>query len=143
VGDRVVITRNIYELPTPVFNGEQGEVLAVGGAGQDMRVRVDDREVMLYGVQCLMTRLAWAITVHRSQGSEYPHVLVAYHHTAHRWLLDPRVLYTALTRASRRFVLVGTERAVSASLARAGAAERETLLPVLLARAAGHSVTHL
>lgn len=137
VGDRVVITRNIYDLPTPVFNGEQGVVLDVGEGGRDMRVRVDDREVLLRDVQCLMTRLAWAITVHRSQGSEYPYVLLAYHHLAHEWLLDPRVLYTAMTRAAKRFVLVGTEAAVATSLLRTGAADRETLLPALLARAAG------
>ncbi|WP_284349732.1 AAA family ATPase [Roseisolibacter agri] len=142
VGDRIVITRNIYELPTPVFNGEQGEVLAVDGGGRDMLVRVDDREVVLRGVQCLMTRLAWAITVHRSQGSEYPYVLMAYHHLAHRRLLDPRVLYTALTRAQNRFVLVGTEEAVSASLAQTGAADRQTMLPELLARAAGRPAPH-
>lgn len=143
VGDRIVITRNIYELPTPVFNGEQGEVLAVGGGSQDMRVRVEEHEVVLHGVQCLMTRLAWAITVHRSQGSEYPYVLMAYHHEAHRWLLEPRVLYTAMTRAAHRFVLVGTKTAVTAALARKGATDRETLLPVLLTRAAGQPVPDL
>jgi exodeoxyribonuclease V alpha subunit len=123
VGDRLVMTRNMYHLPSPVYNGEQGQVLAVERGGA-MRVRIENREVILSGVHCLMANLSWAMTVHRTQGSEYPAVVLAYDDRAHRPMLDRRVLYTAITRAKQHLTLVGTD----AALMHAGRGERFTTL---------------
>lgn len=118
VGDRVVMTRNLYDLPEPLYNGETGFVTEVARGAKQITLQVDGREIILRGVQCFMLRLAWAITVHRAQGSEYPFALLAYHHRAHGFMLDPGVLYTAITRAKQRFVLVGTREAVRLTQAR-------------------------
>src|SRR5690606_13397352 len=74
-------------------------------------VRFDDREIALRGIQLAKLRLAWAITVHRSQGSEFPYALLLYH-TAHSVMLDPSLLYTGITRAQDLFVLIGNHRAI-------------------------------
>jgi exodeoxyribonuclease V alpha subunit len=69
-------------------------------------------------MQRQMLRLAWAITVHRSQGSEYPHALLCFHHKSHAPMLDAAVLYTAITRARQSFHLVGTREAVRTAQSR-------------------------
>jgi exodeoxyribonuclease V alpha subunit len=127
VGDRVVVTRNIYELATPVFNGEQGVVVEADRRGV-LLVDLGDRVVTLTGVHCLMVRLAWAMTVHRSQGSEYPAVVMAYDHRAHRPMLDRRVLYTGITRARDHLTLVSTDAAIAGSYAGSSATDRHTTL---------------
>jgi exodeoxyribonuclease V alpha subunit len=133
VGDRVVATRNMYELAQPLYNGEQGVISAVDRRGHSLSIRVDDtRTVMLRGVQCLMVRLAWAITVHRSQGSEYPHAVLLYDHRAHARMLDVGVLYTAITRAQNRFTLIGTRAAVEQTRQSAARHRRYTGLTTYL-----------
>lgn len=111
VGDRVVQTKNDYGVPGGLFNGEQGEVVAVDNKREKIVVRFDDREIALRGIQLTKLRLAWAITVHRSQGSEFPYALLLYH-TAHSIMLDPSLLYTGITRAQDLFVLIGNYRAI-------------------------------
>lgn len=127
VGDRVVVTRNIYDLAAPVYNGEQGTVLEADRRGI-VRIRVNEREVVLTGVHCLMLRLAWAMTVHRAQGSEYPAVVLAYDDRAHHVMLDPRLLYTAITRAREHLTLVGTREAVRQTQERRASRARHTTL---------------
>lgn len=113
VGDRIIQTRNLYELAVPLYNGDTGTVTAADARAGTMTVRLDDgREAQLGGVQCLMLRLAWAVTVHRAQGSEYSHAILCYDHRAHPAMLDPRVLYTGVTRAKQRLTLIGTREAV-------------------------------
>ncbi len=132
LGDRVVATRNMYDLPAPLYNGEQGVVIAVNRRGRSLTIRVDEREVVLRGVQCLMVRLAWAITVHRSQGSEYSHAVLLYDHQAHKPMLDVGVLYTAITRAKARFTLIGSREAVVRTQHAAKRRERYTGLATYL-----------
>uniref|UniRef100_UPI0035662A8D AAA family ATPase n=1 Tax=Gemmatimonas sp. TaxID=1962908 RepID=UPI0035662A8D len=127
VGDRVVVTRNIYDLPIPLFNGEQGTVVDVERRGI-VRVQIGGREVAMTGVHCLMLRLAWAMTVHRAQGSEYPAVVLAYDHRAHFAMLDPRLLYTAITRAREHLTLVGTVEALTETQRRHASSARHTTL---------------
>lgn len=129
VGDRVIVTRNMYDLDEgPLFNGEQGQVIDVDLARRAVTVALGGREVKLSGVYRKLMNLAWAITVHRSQGSEYDHALLCYHHEAHGPLLLPAVLYTAITRAKSSFQLVGSREAVRRTLAKRGRTGRHTSL---------------
>jgi exodeoxyribonuclease V alpha subunit len=123
----VVATRNVYDLQAPIYNGEQGIVVEADPRGW-MRVNLEDREVTIAGIYCLMMRHAWAVTVHRSQGSEYPAVVLAYDHRTHAPMLDRRLLYTAITRAKQHCSLVGTEQAVRTSQQGAVSFSRQTTL---------------
>lgn len=111
VGDRVVSVRNDYTVePDGLMNGEQGVVQAIDG--DRLRLRLDDgREITTAGPQNYLLAHAFCSTVHRSQGSEYPFLVVCYH-SSHFPVLDVRVLYTALTRGRRRVVLVSDRDAL-------------------------------
>ncbi|HEX6902972.1 MAG TPA: ATP-dependent RecD-like DNA helicase [Thermoanaerobaculia bacterium] len=109
VGDKVMQVRNNYDLE--VFNGDIGRVAAIDEVDQIVKVTVDGREVVYdYGsIDELVP--AYACTIHKSQGSEYPCVLIPLH-TTHYVMLQRNLLYTALTRAKRLAILVGEERAL-------------------------------
>lgn len=118
VGDRVIQVRNDYTAgDSGLFNGEQGIIELVDAGAGAVVARFGARRIVLSGVQLFNLRLAWAITVHRSQGSEWPTVVVLYHDT-HDRMLDTQLLYTALTRARQRFVLIGTRRALATTARR-------------------------
>jgi exodeoxyribonuclease V alpha subunit len=117
LGDRVLVTRNLYDLPEgPVFNGQQGTVVDVSVQDRVVAVQIEGRVIALSGAQRKLLQLAWAVTVHRAQGDEYAHALLCYDHRAHAAMLQPEVLYTAVTRARRSFHLVGTRAAISRTL---------------------------
>ena len=121
VGDRVIQTRNTYDLPSPVFNGETGVVRAVDSWEQTVEVDWGDRTVALSGINVMRLELAWATTIHRSQGSEYPAVAVFLGGGSSR-LLSKQLLYTAATRAKEHLVVLETpgsmERCLTHSEAR-------------------------
>lgn len=107
-GDRVMQLRNDYE--KEAFNGDLGEVQNV--VGGITYVMLDGREVR-YRVEDLGDLgLAYASTVHKVQGSEFPAVVIVLH-ASHHVLLSRALLYTAVTRAKRLVVLVGDERAIA------------------------------
>jgi exodeoxyribonuclease V alpha subunit len=114
VGDRVVCTHNDYTIgERGLMNGEQG--IVVGVTSDTISVRLDDgRMVKTRGVQNSNLRLAFCMSVHRSQGSEYPIVVVAYH-SSHYPLLDQRLLYTAITRPKSRAILCADRKALEIS----------------------------
>ena len=133
-GDKVINTKNDYEIG--VFNGEIGRVLAA--AHDAATVQFPDRVVPFDGrerVNALMR--AWCLTVHRSQGSEYPVVVVALSER-HRRLLSRRLLYTAVTRASLACIVVSSPRARDLALAERGDVARETSLGARLAALRGN-----
>ena len=121
VGDRVIQVRNDYGVcDAGLMNGEQGVVLHADADRRSVVVGFGpNRRLTLSGVQLLNLRLAWAITVHRSQGSEWPRVMLLYH-DAHTLMLNTRLLYTAITRAKRHFTLVGTRSAIITTERRRG-----------------------
>lgn len=123
LGDRVLQTRNDYD--NDIFNGDVGRVVAVEGAS--LTVDFDGRTVTLSDDALDAIELAYAISIHKSQGSEYPAVLVAMHHT-HFVMLRRNLLYTALTRARRFACVVGSARALRTAVGRAGGDERYTRL---------------
>ncbi|HVS19322.1 MAG TPA: ATP-dependent RecD-like DNA helicase, partial [Planctomycetota bacterium] len=111
VGDRVIQTRNDYE--REVFNGDMGLVEGVHDGG--LTVAFPDQQVG-YALEHLSDlQLAFAITVHRAQGSEYPAVVLPLM-PQHYMMLQRNLLYTAVTRARRLVVLVGSRRALRMAL---------------------------
>jgi exodeoxyribonuclease V alpha subunit len=109
-GDRVMQVRNNYD--KDVFNGDIGQITRVDLQEQEVIVRVDDRPVTYDFSELDELMLAYAATVHKSQGSEYPAVILPVH-TTHYPMLQRNLLYTAVTRAKRLLVLVGMKKALA------------------------------
>ncbi len=126
-GDRVIQIRNNYA--TEVFNGEVGRVLHV--AHQALVLDFDGRQVELVGKQVDEVDLAYAITVHKSQGSEYPAVVVMLH-KSHKLMLRRNLLYTALSRARTFCCVIGSRWAMRMAVAVSGRGDRYSLLEDLL-----------
>lgn len=130
-GDRLMCTRNDYE--REVYNGDIGQITSLDAQSGELEVGFDSRRVK-YGRSALGDlELAYAITVHKSQGSEYPAVVVALG-SEHFVMLRRNLLYTAMTRARRLLVLVGSHGAVRRAVQTPGA-ERQTTLSARLRRA--------
>jgi exodeoxyribonuclease V alpha subunit len=110
VGDRVIQHRNNYQLD--VYNGDIGRIEGIDAVNQSLNVRIDDRLVRYDWSEADELGLAYAISVHKAQGSEYPAVVVPVM-TTHYMLLQRPLLYTAVTRARKLVVLVGTRRAIA------------------------------
>jgi exodeoxyribonuclease V alpha subunit len=118
VGDRVIQTSNNYKLTSRdgtegVFNGEVGEVVAVG---DDLTVDFADRVVDYDKAGSFALDLAYALTIHKSQGSEFDWVIVVVH-SSHTYMLTRQLFYTAITRAKRGVVLVGNREGIAAATA--------------------------
>jgi exodeoxyribonuclease V alpha subunit len=107
-GDKVMQLRNDYD--KEVFNGDLGEVIRIEGGVTF--VRFDGREVQYKADELDAISLAYACTVHKVQGSEFPAAVIVLHN-AHFMLLNRALLYTALTRAKKLVVLVGDPRAMA------------------------------
>lgn len=120
VGDRVMQTKNNYDVEwesgngydrrtgTGVFNGDIGTITFVDPAEGEMSICFDDKEATYAGEMLDELEHAWAVTVHKSQGSEYPFVIIPLY-GAPPMLLIRNLLYTAVTRAQRMVILVGRE----------------------------------
>ncbi len=124
-GDKVMQIRNDYDLE--VFNGDLGRVVAVAAEGQGVEVSFDGRRVGYDAAALDELVLAYACSIHKSQGSEYPCVVVPLH-TQHYVMLQRNLLYTALTRARRLAILVGEKRALRVAVRNARTRERYTRL---------------
>ena len=129
VGDKVMQVRNNYDLE--VFNGDLGSIAAVDDEGRQVRVRVDGREVLYEQSDLDELVLGYACTIHKSQGSEYPVVVIPLH-TQHYTMLQRNLLYTAITRGERIVVLVGSKRAVGLAVRNNRLKQRNTRLGDLL-----------
>lgn len=110
LGDRVMQIRNNYD--KDVYNGDIGRIVKLDLEDREVTVRFDDRQVTYDFNELDELMLAYAITIHKSQGSEYPVVVIPVH-TAHYVMLQRNLLYTALTRGKRLVVLVGTKKAIA------------------------------
>ncbi len=109
VGDRVMQTRNNYD--KEVFNGDIGRVRSYDTEWDEAVVAFEGRDVTYHISEMDEMILAYAVTVHKAQGSEYPAVVVPLS-TQHYVMLRRNLLYTAMTRGKRLVVLVGSQRAL-------------------------------
>ncbi|MYS22975.1 exodeoxyribonuclease V alpha subunit [Streptomyces sp. DvalAA-14] len=129
VGDKVTQIRNNYDKgANGVFNGTVGVVTALDPDEQKLTVRTDEDEEIDYDFDELdeLTH-AYAVTIHRSQGSEYPAVVIPV--TTGAWMMLQRnLLYTAVTRAKKLVVLVGSRRAIGQAVRTVSAGRRFTAL---------------
>ena len=126
LGDRVMQIRNNYdmlwqqvdtgEVGTGIYNGDTGEIVALDPAARVLVVRFDDREAEYPFEQLGELEHAYAVTAHKSQGSEYEAVIIPVYAAPER-LLSRNLLYTAVTRAKRLLVLVGREEMVQQMIA--------------------------
>ena len=121
---------NNYQLAQGgVFNGDQGEIVAIDATTRSLQVKLWDERVIEYPQESLtQLDLAYALTIHRSQGSEIPAVVIALH-DSHNILLERQLLYTAVTRAKRLLVIIGTEKALETATKRSRSRRRHTFLP--------------
>jgi exodeoxyribonuclease V alpha subunit len=124
-GDKVLQTQNDYQ--KEVFNGEIGRISALDPAEKEVVVRYESKEVVYdYGELDELT-LAYALSVHRAQGCEYPAVVMPLH-TQHYLMLQRNLLYTGITRGRRLVVLVGSRKALELAVRRQDTARRYSAL---------------
>jgi exodeoxyribonuclease V alpha subunit len=124
IGDRVIHTRNNYLLG--VFNGEVGEISDIDAKAGKVLVQLDGREAVTYSLeQCDALQLAYALTVHRAQGSEFPWVVCVVHST-HSYILTRQLVYTAITRAKKGVILVGDRKGLAHALSERKTVKRNT-----------------
>ncbi|GHC43331.1 ATP-dependent RecD-like DNA helicase [Streptomyces flavofungini] len=134
VGDKVTQIRNNYDKgANGVFNGTVGVVTALDADEQRLTVRTDEDEEVAYDFDELDELAhAYAVTIHRSQGSEYPAVVIPV--TTGAWMMLQRnLLYTAVTRARKLVVLVGSRKALGQAVRTVSAGRRWTALDHRLA----------
>jgi exodeoxyribonuclease V alpha subunit len=125
VGDKVMQLVNDYE--REVFNGEMGYVLRIDPKARVLEVDFEGR-VVGYDFEAIESlSLAYASTIHRAQGCEYPAVVIPLS-LAHARMLGRNLVYTAITRAKRRVVLIGESRALEQAVNNAGGMQRLTHL---------------
>lgn len=125
LGDRVLQTRNDYQLE--VFNGDLGRVESVDEVAAEVLVRFDERIVRYPAGELDPLELAYACSIHKSQGSEYACVIVVLHRE-HYVLLQRNLLYTAMTRGKKLVVLLGSRSAVRRAVKNADPQKRYTRL---------------
>jgi exodeoxyribonuclease V alpha subunit len=123
--DRVLQTKNDYE--KDVFNGDLGHIVEVDPSEGELVVSFDGRSVAYDRTELDELAPAYAVSIHKSQGSEYPAVVVPIL-TQHYVMLRRNLIYTALTRARRLAVLIGSKRAMLLGLRNAGGDRRYTHL---------------
>ena len=125
LGDRVMQIRNNYD--KEVFNGDIGTVEKVSQEDRSLTVRYDDRSVVYDVSELDEITLAYATTIHKSQGSEYPVVVMPVLMT-HYVMLQRNLIYTGITRARKVCVLVGTAKALAYAVRNLTVYKRNTRL---------------
>jgi exodeoxyribonuclease V alpha subunit len=124
-GDRVMQTQNNYD--KDVYNGDIGSVLALDVIEHALMVDFDGRQVTYDWSECDQLVLAYAVSVHKGQGSEFLAVVIPMV-TSHYMMLQRNLLYTAVTRARKLCVLVGSRRAIGMAVKNDKVAHRYTAL---------------
>ncbi|MBP5300251.1 MAG: ATP-binding domain-containing protein [Victivallales bacterium] len=131
LGDRVMQTKNNYE--KQVFNGEMGRIVQVNLAQKTFQVLFDQAKVEYQAADCAQLIHAYAITIHKSQGSEFPCVILPLL-SQHYVMLQRNLLYTGMTRAKKLFILLGNDYSVKTAVRNNTPMRRHSLLAWRLAR---------
>jgi exodeoxyribonuclease V alpha subunit len=140
VGDKVMQLRNNYD--KGVFNGDLGRIAGIDREEGSVKVDFFDKLVEYEADELDEINLAYATSVHKSQGSEYPVVVIPLH-TSHYMMLHRSILYTAVTRGKKLVVLVGSRKAVAMAIRNLRVEKRNTGLREKLAelhRPAAHQL---
>jgi exodeoxyribonuclease V alpha subunit len=141
-GDKVMQIKNDYDIEwtrddntegTGVFNGDIGVIEEINLSAERVTVLFDDRRAVYDFSMLDELELAYAITVHKSQGSEYPIVVIPLYKYSQR-LLTRNLLYTALTRAQKMVVLVGDEEVSRRMIENNRRTKRYTGLPFIFSK---------
>lgn len=132
LGDKVMQIRNNYE--KDVYNGDIGRIAFVDSKEKNLTVRFDERRVTYDWDDLDEIVPAYAISIHKSQGSEYPAVVIPIM-TQHYVLLQRNLIYTGVTRGKRLVVLVGEARALAMAIRNNRMQKRHTWLARRLAEA--------
>ena len=125
VRDKVMQIRNNYD--KEVFNGDIGVIESVDLEDKTLSVRFDNRLIEYDSTELDELVLAYAVTIHKSQGSEYPVVVMPILMT-HYVMLQRNLVYTGITRAKRLLVIVGTKKALSLAVRNVTVTRRNTML---------------
>jgi exodeoxyribonuclease V alpha subunit len=125
IGDRVIQTENDYN--RDVFNGDLGVIEKINRIEQDMVVNFEGRQVEYDFGDLDELALAYVLSIHKSQGSEFPCVVIPLH-TQHYIMLQRNLLYTAVTRGKKLVVVVGTKKALGMAVRRQDTSQRYTAL---------------
>jgi len=125
LGDKVLQTVNNYQ--KEVFNGDIGRVAAIDAVEQELTVGFEGRTVVYDFGELDELALAYALTIHKSQGSEYAAVVIPLH-MQHFLMLQRNLLYTGITRGKKLVVLVGSRRALATAVQRQDTGRRYSAL---------------
>ena len=136
-GDKVIQMVNNYD--KEVFNGDIGSIVTVNEEESALSVLYDDREVVYEFGELDEIALAYAITIHKSQGSEYPAVVIPLS-MQHYSLLERNLIYTAVTRAKKLVMIIGDPKALAMAIGNRRSSQR---LTGLVARISGDTVDPL
>jgi exodeoxyribonuclease V alpha subunit len=125
IGDRVIQTENNYN--RDVYNGDLGVIAKINRIEQVLHVDFEGRSVEYDFGDLDELALAYVLSIHKSQGSEFPCVVIPVH-TQHYLMLQRNLLYTAITRGKKLVVVVGTKKALGMAVRRADTGQRHTTL---------------
>ncbi len=125
MGDRIIQLTNDYQ--REVFNGDVGFISKIDTEEQEVIVQYNERDVTYDYADLNEIALAWSVTIHKSQGSEYPVVILPLY-TQHYMMLSRNLLYTGLTRAKKLAIIVGSKKAISMAVRSVNQKERYTQL---------------
>jgi exodeoxyribonuclease V alpha subunit len=125
IGDKIIQTQNNYQ--REVFNGDIGRITDIDTVDQVVLAEFDQREVMYEYSDLDEIQLAYCCSIHKSQGSEYPAVIIPVH-TTHFIMLQRNLIYTGITRGKKLVVLVGSAKALNIAVRKADTAHRFSLL---------------
>ncbi len=125
INDKVMQIANNYD--KEVYNGDIGRIISIDEEAQEARVSMDDREIAYDYSELDELVHAYAVSIHKSQGSEYQAVVIPIH-TQHYILLQRNLLYTGVTRGKKLVVIVGTRKAMAIAVRNNKTQKRYTLL---------------
>jgi exodeoxyribonuclease V alpha subunit len=113
VGDKILQLKNNYDLQ--IFNGDLGIIKGWNSQENEVTILFDENEIVRPVKELSEMVLAYSISIHKSQGSEYPVVVIPIH-TQHNIMLQRNLIYTAITRAKKLVVIVGTSKALNIAI---------------------------